>query len=172
MTIYLAHGASGNAASMQPHLDGLRERGLQAQPISLSVGLAERSVPAYARQVDDLPAAIIGGQSYGGRVASLLAAEQSPLALVLLSYPLHRPGHPEWQPRTEHWSRISCPVLLLSGESDPFARIDLLHIAVEQLADHELVTYPRVGHGLRAVLDDALDRVATFAAQLSSTEVS
>src|SRR5216683_8287065 len=43
----------------------------------------------------------LGGQSYGGRQASMLVAEEPKLAdgLLLLSYPLHPPGHPE-KPRT------------------------------------------------------------------------
>jgi uncharacterized protein len=82
-------------------------------------------------------------------------------ALVLLSYPLHRPGHPE-ELRVEHWPRIRCPVLFLSGESDPFARIDLLKTAVRRLPEAELVTYAGVGHGLVSVADQAMDRVATF----------
>jgi predicted alpha/beta-hydrolase family hydrolase len=108
---------------------------------------------------------VVGGHSYGGRVASMLAAEQPVAGLVLLSYPLHRPGRPE-DLRTEHWHRIGCPVLLLSGESDPFARIDLLRAAMPLLGDARLVTYPRTGHGLSAVLDDALDHVAAFVANL------
>jgi predicted alpha/beta-hydrolase family hydrolase len=98
-------------------------------------------------------------------VASMLAAEQPVAGLVLLSYPLHRPGHPE-DLRTEHWHRIGCPVLLLSGESDPFARIDLLRAAVPLLENARLVTYPRTGHGLSAVLDDALDHITDFVANL------
>jgi pimeloyl-ACP methyl ester carboxylesterase len=53
-------------------------------------------------------------------------------------------------------------VLLLSGEADPFARIELLRAAVPRLRQAELVTYPSVGHGLAPVLDDALDRVVRF----------
>jgi hypothetical protein len=53
-------------------------------------------------------------------------------------------------------------VLLLSGASDPFARLDLLRDAVGRLPSAELVTYPRLGHTLRPVLDDALDRVTAF----------
>jgi predicted alpha/beta-hydrolase family hydrolase len=166
MTIYLAHGASGNAASMAGHVEGLGRRGLPARAVSLPVGLAERAVGAYRRQVDDLENAVIGGQSYGGRVASLLAAEERPRGLILFSYPLHRPGHPDAAARSEHWPRIGCPVLLLSGESDPFARLDLLRVAVGDLPDAQLVTYPRLGHSLRSVLDDALDRVAHFARAL------
>jgi predicted alpha/beta-hydrolase family hydrolase len=147
---------------MLPHVEGLRKRGLEAAAIGLTVGKAERAAGSYESQVDDLPGAVIGGHSFGGRVASLLAAENRPRGLILLSYPLHRPGKPEWEARVDHWPRIDCPVLLLSGEADPFARIDLLRRAVGRLTNAELVTYPKVGHGLRPVLDDALDRVADF----------
>jgi pimeloyl-ACP methyl ester carboxylesterase len=57
-------------------------------------------------------------------------------------------------------------VLLLSGEADPFARLDLLRAAVEQLPNAELVTYPRLGHTMKPVLPDVLDRVAAFVAAL------
>ena len=104
-----------------------------------------------------------GGQSFGGRVATLIAAEDPPAALVLFAYPLHAPGrHEAWRERTAHWPRITCPVLLLSGESDPFARIDLLREAVNQLPAATLVTYPGVGHGVGPVLDEALDEVDAF----------
>jgi uncharacterized protein len=164
-TIYLAHGASGNAASMAIHVEALAARGLRGQTVGLPVGRAERAVESYRAQVADVRGSIIGGHSFGGRVASLLAADETPRGLVLLSYPLHRPGR-HGELRTEHWPRIDCPVLLLSGDADPFARVDLLRDAAEQLASAELVTYPGIGHGLRAVLDDALDRVAKFARDL------
>jgi predicted alpha/beta-hydrolase family hydrolase len=106
---------------------------------------------------------VIGGQSYGGRVASLLAAEEPPAALILFAYPLHAPGrHDAWVERTAHWPRIACPVLLLSGESDPFGRLDLLRRAVKQLPNARLVTYPGVGHGVRPVLEAALDEADAF----------
>jgi predicted alpha/beta-hydrolase family hydrolase len=165
LTVYLAHGASGNAESMAGHVSGLVARGLSARAVALPVGKAERAVDRYRAQVDEMAAAVIGGHSYGGRVASLLAAQEGaagPRGLVLLSYPLHRPGRPELEGRVDHWPRITCPVLLLSGDADPFARIDLLREAVTQLPRGELVTYPRLGHGLGRVLDEALDRVAEF----------
>lgn len=172
MDIYLAHGAAGSAASMGPHVDGLKYRGWQAHAVQLPKRRAESAVPVYRAAVGDLAEAVIGGHSYGGRVASLLAAEEQPRGLVLLSYPLHRPGSAEWEARTAHWPRISCPVLLLSGEADPFARIDLLRHAVGHLAQAELVTYPRLRHGLAPVLDDALDRIARFADAVSRSAAS
>ena len=160
--VILGHGASGTAASMRPHVEGLRARGVEAEAIDLPKGNAERAVAIFAARVAQLGAGtVVGGHSYGGRVASMLAAREQVAGLVLLSYPLHRPGHPE-DMRTEHWPQIRCPVLLLSGESDPFARIELLREAVPLLRDGSLVTYPRIGHGLGPVLDDALDHVAAF----------
>ena len=170
-SLLLAHGASGTAASMRPHVDGLRARGVDATAIDLPRGSADRALPVYARQLAHAPRpTVIGGHSFGGRVASLLAADDGVevAGLVLLSYPLHRPGHPA-DLRVEHWPRIRCPVLLLSGESDPFARVELLRTAVDLLADPRLVTYPGVGHGLAPVLDSALDEVAAFVTTLPAT---
>jgi predicted alpha/beta-hydrolase family hydrolase len=152
---------------MQPHVTGLHRRGLTAYAVALPVGLAEKAVGRYRDQVPDLASAIIGGQSYGGRVATLLAAEEPPRGLVLLCFPLHRPGQPDGTARVGHFPRIKCPVLFLSGEADPFARLDLLRAAVNTSPIARLVTYPRPGHSLRPVLDDALDRIADFARTLS-----
>ena len=162
---FLGHGASGTAASMGPFVDGLRLRGVVATAIDLPRRRAEDALPAFHLVVPSESDVAVGGHSYGGRVASLAAAEaDAPFAgLVLFSYPLHPPGSPErTDARIAHWPAIRCPVLLLSGESDPFARIDLLRAAVPRLAKAELVTYPRLGHTLKPVLDDALDCAADF----------
>lgn len=173
-SVYLGHGAAGTAASMKPYVDGLKRRGVDAVAVNLkpgrSVPRAERALALFREQVPDLAHAIIGGHSFGGRVASFLAAEAACAGLVLFSYPLHAPGKPEaWKERTACWQRIACPVLLLSGEADPFARLDLLRRAVPQLRDAELVTYPRAGHGLAGVLDQALDRAAAFVKALPAS---
>jgi predicted alpha/beta-hydrolase family hydrolase len=167
VVVILGHGASGTAASMRPHVDGLRARGVDAEAIDLPKGNAERAVATFAARLAVTgPGSVAGGHSYGGRVASMHAARETVAGLVLMSYPLHRPGHPE-ERRVEHWPQIRCPVLLLSGESDPFARIELLREAVSLLGDAQLVTYPRVGHGLGPVLDDALDHIAAFLTRLA-----
>lgn len=168
---YLGHGASGTSASMTPFVAGLHARGLDAQAIDLPKRKAEDAVPAFHLVVARAADVVVGGHSYGGRVASLAAAEpDAPYAgLVLFSYPLHPPGKPErTEARIAHWTSIRCPVLLLSGEADPFARIELLRAAVPLLPDAELVTYPRLGHTLKPVLDDVLDRVARFVGALST----
>ena len=164
MTVYLAHGAAGSAATMRPYIDGLIGRGVPAVAVALPKRKAEAVIGIYRDQVVDLAGSVIGGHSFGGRVASLLAAEETPRGLVLLSYPLHRPGAPDLEVRSAHFPRIACPVLLLSGESDPFARIDLLREAVRRLPQAELVTFPRLGHGLLSIADDVCERIARFAA--------
>ena len=162
--ILLAPGASGNPKQLAPHAAGLQARRYEVEIVALPKGTVERAMPVYREAIGKDPSRVVtGGQSFGGRVASLLAAEDPPKALVLFAYPLHAPGrHEAWRDRTAHWQRITCPVLFLSGESDPFARIDLLREAVTQLSAATLVTYPGVGHGVGPVLDDALDEVAAF----------
>lgn len=153
---------------MAPFVEGLRRRGLDAEAIDLPKRKAEDAVPALETVVPDGPGIVVGGHSYGGRVASLSAARRGYAALVCFSYPLHPPGRPErTDDRIAHWPAIGCPVLLLSGEADPFARIELLRDRVRLLPHAELVTYPRLGHTLGPVLDDALDRVAAFLAGLA-----
>jgi predicted alpha/beta-hydrolase family hydrolase len=156
---------------MRPYVEGLRTRGLEAFTVPANGRLpmpAARAVPVFRAVSGEGHGVVVGGHSFGGRVASMLAAESEVGGLVLFSYPLHRPGHPE-ELRVEHWPRIRCPVLLLSGESDGFSRLDLLREAVGLLPGARLVTYPRVGHGIHrnaAAFADALDRVAEFVAGL------
>lgn len=166
--VYLGHGASGNAASMAPFVNGLRRRGLTADAVDLPKRRAEDVVPVWRAAVPDGPGTVVGGQSYGGRVSTLAAAQGAGYAgIVLFCFPLHPPGRPEnAAARSAHFPLITCPVLLLSGEADPFAQLDLLRKAVSRLAHAELVTYPRLGHTLKPVLDDVLDRVAAFVAGL------
>lgn len=155
---------------MKPYIEALRRRGIDASAVELprhgrTVVKAEKAVPAFLEQVPG--GSIAGGHSYGGRVASLASLERTYKGLILLSYPLHRPGHPE-ELRIEHWPLIRCPVLLLSGESDPFARLDLLREAVRRLPQGELVTYPGVRHGLVPVVEPAMARAADFILRVST----
>ena len=75
-----------------------------------------------ARQWGVEPGSIVlGGRSMGGRAASIAVAEGAAPArgLVLLSYPLHPPGKPD-NLRVEHLGDVTCPVLLVQGDRDPF----------------------------------------------------
>jgi pimeloyl-ACP methyl ester carboxylesterase len=174
LRIYLGHGASGTAASMRPFVLGLERRGFAATAVDLPKKRAEDAVPAWTAAVPDGPGVVVGGHSYGGRVASLAAADPARAygAVVLFSYPLHPPGNPDrTAARIAHWPSIACPVLLLSGESDPFARIALLRESVHLLPNGRLHTWPRLGHGLQPVLDEALDLTAAFLREVGPAQV-
>ena len=168
MKVWLGHGASGDAASMRPFVEGLRRRGIEAGAVDLPKRKAEDAVPAWRAAVPDGAGTVAGGHSYGGRVASLAAAAGAGYAgLVLFSFPLHPPGQPNrTDPRIAHFPSIDCPVLFLSGEADPFAKLALLKDGVTRIPRATLVTYPRLGHTLKPVLDDVLDRVRAFVEEL------
>lgn len=184
-TVLLAPGSSGSPASIAPWVDGLRARGLDAASVVLPRGRAERAIVPFAQQAPDAPGLIIGGRSFGGRVATLLAADRRaerdaddepgpltnrrhPIAgVVAISFPVHAPGRPDpTLARASHLPDIAVPVLMLSGDRDPFARLDLLREAAALLAHGELVLYPGLGHDLAAVREDALGRIADFVRSL------
>jgi predicted alpha/beta-hydrolase family hydrolase len=73
---------------------------------------------------------VAGGHSYGGRMTSMVVADDAAKVdvLTLFSYPLHPPGKPE-RARTEHLPRISVPTVFTHGTADPFGSIDELRTA-------------------------------------------
>ena len=93
----------------------------------------------------------LGGHSYGGRQASMLAAEAPGLveALLLLSYPLHPPKKPQ-QLRTAHFPQLHTPALFVSGTKDEFATVDELTSALALIpAKTELQIVEGAGHDLK-----------------------
>jgi hypothetical protein len=161
MRVVLGHGASGTAASMKPYVVGFKRRGIDAIAVDLPRGNAEKAVPIFIKTSGRGHDVIGGGQSFGGRVASMASIEADFGGLVLFSYPLHRPGHPD-QLRTDHWPQIRCPTLFLSGDRDPFANLDLLKEKVKLIRGARLEVFKGQGHGLLQVLDHALDVAAAF----------
>ena len=94
---------------------------------------------------------ILGGQSYGGRQATMLAADTPDLAggLLLFSYPLHPPGKPD-RLRTEHFPRLRVPCLFVQGTVDPFGSPDELREAFSLIpAFTEMILVEGAGHDLR-----------------------
>lgn len=92
----------------------------------------------------------LGGQSYGGRQASMLCADVPRLVsrLLLLSYPLHAPGKPD-QLRTPHLREIRVPVLFVHGTRDPFGSIEEMEAAIKLIpAKTKLLAIDGVGHDL------------------------
>jgi predicted alpha/beta-hydrolase family hydrolase len=93
---------------------------------------------------------MLGGHSYGGRQASMLAAEDPDIAnmLLLLSYPLHPPRKPE-QLRTGHFEKLRTTALFVQGTRDPFGTIEELQAAMALTPAHtKLVAIEKAGHEL------------------------
>lgn len=143
--LILAHGAG--AAMDTPFMDtfaqGLAEAGIRSVRFEFPY-MAERRTSGRRRPPDREPVLratwhqaiaqvcetlkprqrlFIGGKSMGGRIASLIAAEQQaarPIAgLVCLGYPFHPPGKPQ-ATRIAHLEEIATPTLIVQGERDPF----------------------------------------------------
>jgi predicted alpha/beta-hydrolase family hydrolase len=80
---------------------------------------------------------VAAGKSLGGRVASMVAAEDGDGfagdALVFFGYPLHAPGAQD-RPRDAHLGAVTAPMLFVQGTRDPFARFDLISSLVDRLA--------------------------------------
>ena len=95
----------------------------------------------------------IGGQSYGGRQASMLLAEptnsrQGADGLLLLSYPLHAPSRPD-QPRTQHLPQLQVPTMFVHGTRDPFGSIDEIEAARKLIPSKtDLLIVEGAGHDL------------------------
>ena len=81
---------------------------------------------------------VASGKSMGGRMASMLAAEDGEAfaarALVFFGYPLHPPGKID-QLRVEHLPRITVPMLFIQGTGDALGRFDLVEETVDKLGD-------------------------------------
>lgn len=167
-SLALTHGAGGNCDS--PLLVTIAEFFASAGVLVLRFNLAFRerrpngppSPHSASQDRDSIAAALdslrprtsrhlfLGGQSYGGRQASMLAAENPNTAasLLLLSFPLHPPGKPN-QLRTEHFPRLRIPALFVHGAGDPFATTEELEAARALIpAPTTLLDIPAAGHDL------------------------
>lgn len=140
----LTHGAGGdrNTAGLKALALGLAEHGYLVVRPDLpyraagrsTPPLAEKSVPGFnnifasAREQFGPDALwVVGGRSYGGRVASMAVAGGLDAAgLLLYSYPLHRPGNSS-EPRVAHWPQILIPSLFLEGTRDPFCDLEVFN---------------------------------------------
>jgi len=166
--LVLTHGAGGNARA--PLLVALGEafaaRGVTVLRYDLPFRQASRTAPprpaGAARDREGLGAAVtamrsrvggrvfLGGQSYGGRQASMLAAGEPGLVdgLLLLSYPLHPPGRAA-ELRTAHLPKLAVPALFAHGSRDPFGSLEEIEAARALIpARTTLVAVPGAGHDL------------------------
>jgi len=124
------HGPPGPGSAARDR-EGLRQ----------AVAAMKRMVPGRV---------FLGGHSYGGRQASMLAADDPSVAgaLLLLSYPLHPPHLPA-QLRTAHFPQLRVPSLFVQGTRDEFAAAEEITSALELIpARTELIVIEGACHSL------------------------
>jgi predicted alpha/beta-hydrolase family hydrolase len=167
--IVLTHGAGGNSESplLVAVADAFEEAGISVLRYDLpfrqkrrfggpSPGNAASDQEGLVAAVEFLRAKVggrvlLGGQSYGGRMGSMVAAARPGVAdaLLLLSYPLHPPGRP-LDLRTGHFTDIRCPVLFVQGTRDPFGTPEELDWARKLIpAPNSVSRIEGAGHDLK-----------------------
>jgi len=145
---------------VQPYVAGLRRLGFAAEALELPLGPAERAVPTFLAVAG--PDVVAAGISFGGRVATLAAAEEPFAAVIAFSFPLRDQA----VRRTAHWPRVRCPALIVNGSRDSWSPLVELAAVMPLLPDGRLVQLAGAGHELRPVLADALNAAAAFLAEL------
>ncbi|MBN9171225.1 MAG: dienelactone hydrolase family protein [Microbacterium sp.] len=162
-TLLLAHGAGSrfDSSFLIGFARGMRRHGVSTVRFNFPYAEAGRRMPGPAEHAIATWAAVVeatgtndrpiwaAGRSYGGRMASMAAAEGriAPAGLVYLGYPLHPPGRAD-RPRMAHLPAIAVPQLFVSGSRDPFVDPhEQLDAAVASCVDAELVWIEGGGHG-------------------------
>jgi uncharacterized protein len=178
--LVVAHGAGAGMDHpfMAGFADALAAAGVSALRFNFpyiekgrrSPGSPKDAIAAYAAAVE---AATVrsagrpvfgGGKSYGGRMASMAAADGVPAAgLVFLGYPLHAPGKPD-QIRDEHLYGLTQPMLFLQGTKDPFAKPEELQRVLKKLGKRATyVPFEGAGHSFeRSRSDDKRENAAAL----------
>ena len=183
----LTHGAGGSARAplLVALAEAFRDRSVTVLRYDLPYRQASPTAPprpaGAARDREGLRSAVasmrelvtgrvfLGGQSYGGRQASMLLASEPGLAdaLLLLSYPLHPPRRPA-ELRTAHLPSLKTPTLFAHGSRDPFGTLEEIAAARSLIpARTTLVAVDGAAHDLfraskRAGSDIAAEIVSAF----------
>ncbi len=179
--LLLTHGAGSNcdAPVLVAIAKAFEETGLRVVRFNLPFrearsgpprpGDAEKDREGIRRAVASARASapgrvFLGGQSYGGRQATMAASEDPSLAdgLLLLSYPLHPPGRPG-QLRTAHFPALRTPSLFVHGTRDTFGSIEEMREATKLISARiELLPVEGGGHYLGPLKRGAAQVVAAF----------
>lgn len=121
-----------------------------------------KEVVEHLRRNLSPPQVFIGGKSYGGRMASHIAAQGADVdGLVFLGYPLHAPGRPE-NIKDEHLYAIEAPMLFVEGTRDPFCPLDTLAKVLKKLPSAELIVVDGGDHSLKVRKSSGRDTHAAW----------
>ena len=140
--VLLAHGAGSNmeGAALVAVADALAAAKIPSLRFNYPYRTAGRNAPDRPKVLDAATREaagelakrtklaperlVLGGRSMGGRYCSMVVGDADDplpaLGLLMLSYPLHAAGKPEKE-RSEHFPRLTMPVLFVSGTRDSLA---------------------------------------------------
>jgi predicted alpha/beta-hydrolase family hydrolase len=171
----LGHGAGGGVTA---HDLGLASAvglaaGLAVALVEQPYRVAGRKAPAPPAQVDaawsavaehlhtDDQPLVVGGRSFGARVACRTSADVGAAGVLCLAFPLHPPGRPE-KSRLLELTGVVAPTLVVQGSRDPFGVPDpatlpgnIRLVVVE--GDHSL---KKDAPAIRAAIGDWLGPIA------------
>ncbi len=187
-----AHGAGAPASSdfMETMAQGLAQRGIRVarfnfpymqQRIDNGTRRPPERAPKLIAQFEQIITEInqpmvLGGKSMGGRMASLVAAQQSLdnadmiKGIACLGFPFHPSEKPE-KLRTEHFPSIKQPIFIAQGERDKLGSKEEvlgydLPETIEWLwledGDHDLKPRVKSGFTHQAHLQKTMDKMAEF----------
>jgi predicted alpha/beta-hydrolase family hydrolase len=192
--VLLAHGAGAdmNAATLTTVADALADAKIASlrfnfpykaagrkspdRPPVLLAAVREAAADLAKRTKLPVEQLVMGGRSMGGRICSMVGAEDGAAGLVLLGYPLHPPGRAE-NLRIEHFPKLKMPVLFVSGTRDAFGAPDELKKNAKKIkgavswhwietGDHGFKTLKSSGITADVALSGAAEAVVAFVTSL------
>jgi len=160
-TFVFAPGAGGSMASpfMATIARGIAEHGIRVVRFEFAY-MALDEWRAVVRELGDGRRLVIGGKSFGGRMASLVADELDVTGLLCYGYPFHPPGKRD-KLRTAHLENLRTPALIVQGTRDPFGSRD--EVKAYKLSSTINVQWIEGGdHSLKGGLPRAIDLGVSF----------
>ena len=129
------------------------------------------TIGAAMKELDEIDTTlprILGGHSFGGRMASHFAANETSdvQGPIYFSFPLHPAKNPAIK-RAEHLSRVQPPQLFLSGDRDDLADKLLLNQVIASLTNAEVHWLDTANHSYQTLkrsrtrVDTVYDEICT-----------
>jgi uncharacterized protein len=143
---------------------------------------AVRAAVAEARRCCAGLLLVAGGKSFGGRMTSqaqAIAPLDGVRGLAFLGFPPHPAGKPS-SDRAKHLADVHVPMFFMQGTRDNLAELKLLEPVVKSLgpsaslhrvegADHSFHVPARSGRNDREAMDEILDTVAAWIADIAAS---
>jgi predicted alpha/beta-hydrolase family hydrolase len=173
----IAPGYAGSADQpiVKKMAAALTARGLGALPVTFSTS-GKRPSKGYLAEQDDLREArttlakdhakvALVGRSFGGRMCSFLAAQETPAALVVLGHPVSPANRP--RPDDEAaLAAVKCPILVVQGDHDALGPLEVLERIAKENPNLEIHVIDNCGHNFGRREQEAVEFAADWLARV------